>query len=220
MAFAAATEKEACISKKFDVPDRKTGREGLQELQRISGSSREWRFIQVNVTLEELKRNQDYIEQLVIPRNSVMDMTIGPALWFAARGVGFLDSISDRLYISSAKAILVGHGADEQLAGYSRHRGAFQRGGFDRLRGELNKDTSRLWVRNLGRDDRLIASHGRESRHPFLDASVMRFISSLPLDLLCDFNLAPGAGDKQILRLVTIPLSEEKFKERERSEIG
>lgn len=47
------------------------------------------------------------------------------AFWFAARGRG---AISTGPYTSEAKVLLSGLGADEQLAGYSRHRSAFQRG--------------------------------------------------------------------------------------------
>jgi hypothetical protein len=54
-------------------------------------------------------------------------------------------------YQSTAKVLLVGLGADEQLAGYGRHRTVFQHGGNEALCEELNKDLKRLWQRNLGR---------------------------------------------------------------------
>lgn len=55
------------------------------------------------------------------------------------------------LYVSTCKALLVGLGADEQLAGYGRHRTTFLQGGYEALCEEMNKDLSRLWQRNLGR---------------------------------------------------------------------
>jgi asparagine synthetase B (glutamine-hydrolysing) len=64
------------------------------------------------------------------------------------------DSALQIPYISRCRALLVGIGADEQMAGYSRHRTKFKSGGVEALVAELNKDTERLWDRNLGRDDR------------------------------------------------------------------
>ena len=56
-------------------------------------------------------------------------------------------------YKSTARALLVGCGADEQLAGYGRHRSCYLRGGEEVLCEELNMDCERLWKRNLGRYD-------------------------------------------------------------------
>lgn len=66
-----------------------------------------------------------------------------------------------RAYTSQARVVLLGHGADELLGGYSRHRTRFRAGGWEGLAAELALDMGRLWQRNLGRDDRLVADHGR-----------------------------------------------------------
>lgn len=60
---------------------------------------------------------------------------------------------------------LLGTGADEQLAGYGRHRTSFRERGWGGLASELELDVSRLWLRNLGRDDRRARgrSAGRQS---------------------------------------------------------
>lgn len=96
--------------------------------------------------------------------------------------------------------LLSGLGADEQLAGYARHRGTF-RFGWARLGEELDLDTGRLWLRNLGRDDRIISDHGRELRLPFLDERVSALIRCTPLHRLLDVRLPYGVGDKRALRI-------------------
>jgi len=205
----------------FDVPDRRTGLAGLQELQKIS--KRQWNFVCINVTLEEMKRYQAHILSLIYPRTTVMDVAIGNALWFAARGIGIpwriqrnsmisgkeslveteiqtIESNSSSLYRSSAKVLLSGLGADEQLAGYGRHRTVFNKFGWSYLQKELEIDFDRLWQRNLGRDDRVMSDHGREVRFPFLAESVVRFLNSIPLWEICNLKEPVGFGDKMILR--------------------
>ena len=103
---------------------------------------------------------------------------------------------------SKAKVILIGIGADEQMAGYSRHRTAYDRGGYDALRKELAMEKGRLWTRNLGRDDRCISCHGKEARFPFLDEDLVDYLNSLDVEQLCDMTKPPGEGDKMILRLI------------------
>jgi len=187
----------------FDVPDRKTGILGLKELQAIS--NRKWNFVQVNVNGEEVQKHQNHITSLIYPRDTVMDITIGTALWFAARAEGILyseDPMNQEPYKSQVKVLLNGLGADEQLAGYARHRTAFKHRGWDGLQLELEKDLYRLWKRNLGRDDRVISDLGREVRFPFLDENVISFLNLVPLYNICDLNHPMGVGDKMILRKV------------------
>lgn len=107
-------------------------------------------------------------------------------------------------YECKSRVVLLGIGADEQLGGYSRHRKAFLKGGLENVSKELNLDCERIWKRNLGRDDRCIADHGREARYPFLDENVMQYIKSLEIDQILDFN-HPN-GDKLILRHIAFQL--------------
>ena len=77
--------------------------------------------------------------------------------------------------------ILLGSGADEQLGGYGRHRTVFSKEGWEGLAHELQAERERLWLRNLGRDDRVISDWGREARHPYLDEQVVH----VPLPHAC-----------------------------------
>ena len=107
---------------------------------------------------------------------------------------------------ATSRILLVGIGADEQLGGYGRHRTTFMKGGASALAAELNKDLGRLWMRNLGRDDRCITDHGREAWFPFLDEQVVRFFQELPLSDVLDLSRPPGEGDKAVLRDVAARL--------------
>ncbi len=117
---------------------------------------------------------------------------------------------------STCRVIIVGIGADEQLAGYGRHRTTYLRGGITSLENELNLDLTRLWQRNLGRDDRVITDHGREAWFPFLDEDVVNFIQSSSLLELTNLQEPPGIGDKKVLRqaakMLGIQLSSEFVK--------
>ncbi|XP_021014093.1 asparagine synthetase domain-containing protein 1 [Mus caroli] len=190
-----------------EVPDRVTGKAGLKELQSVN-PSRTWNFVEINVSLEELQKlRRARICHLVQPLDTVLDDSIGCAVWFASRGIGWLvtqDAVTS--YKSSAKVILTGIGADEQLAGYSRHRARFQSLGLEGLNEEIAMELGRISSRNLGRDDRVIGDHGKEARFPFLDENVVSFLNSLPVWEKVDLTLPRGVGEKLILRLAAMEL--------------
>jgi asparagine synthetase B (glutamine-hydrolysing) len=145
------------------------------------------------------------------------------ALYFAARGIGKVRSGPDAQpepYTSLARVLLNGLGSDELLGGYGRHRTAFQAGGWPAVIDEvshrrivlvrisdvifydqLQLDMDRIPTRNLGRDDRVISAHGKETRHPFLSLNVVNFLVGLPVHLKLDPRLEAGVGDKMLLRL-------------------
>ncbi|EFA78384.1 hypothetical protein PPL_09035 [Heterostelium album PN500] len=192
-------------SDEFDkVPDRKTAISGLYEL-RTMAPDREWILIKVNVTDQWMDWAKPIVYQLSYPAITIMDMTISLALWFAGRGEGIIH-VDEKLQqqqqrvMTTCKVLLMGSGADEQLAGYGRHRSAFARGSWQVLQSELNKDFNRIWKRNLGRDDRVISSNRREPRFPYLDENVIEYLNSVPLSYVCDLSLPQGTGDKRILR--------------------
>jgi asparagine synthetase B (glutamine-hydrolysing) len=65
----------------------------------------------------------------------------------------------------------------------------------------LQLEIDRIPTRNLGRDDRIISSHGKETRHPFLSLDVVSFLADLPVHHKTDLRLMLGLGDKILLRL-------------------
>ncbi|KAJ1961005.1 hypothetical protein GGI12_003490 [Dipsacomyces acuminosporus] len=198
----------------YDVPDRKTGRQGWLELCRID-PEREWRFVEVDVPYSDVLEYKSHIRQLLVPSDTVMDMSIGMAIWFASRGTGNLvapasaELVAEHIrsaYTGVARVLLLGMGADEQLGGYSRHRSAWERGGWKELGQEIRLDVQRIATRNLGRDDRIVSDSSKESRYPFLAANVVRFLSSVPLDRKMDMRYARGYGEKLLLRLLAYQL--------------
>lgn len=189
------------------APDRATGRAGLEEL-RAASPGRAWNLVEIDVSLEELQElRRVRIRHLVRPSDTVLDDSIGCAVWFAARGAGRLVAPGDaRPYRSQAKVVLTGIGADEQLAGYSRHRTRFRTHGLEGLNQEIAMELARISSRNLGRDDRVIGDHGKEARFPFLDENVVSFLNSLPVWEKANLTLPRGTGEKLILRLAATEL--------------
>ncbi|XP_050362344.1 asparagine synthetase domain-containing protein CG17486 isoform X2 [Nymphalis io] len=185
----------------YDVPDRITGRQSFDELKRIC-SSRMWIFREVNVPKEKLEKYQaSIIGDLVYPRRTILDESLGSALWFAALG-------DDELDVSPCRILLLGSGADELFGGYMRHRQSLKRRGWLGLSQELLKDWKRISFRNLARDNRVICDHGRQPRMPYLDEDLVNYVLKLKPWLKCfpSDNLECGLGDKLMLRLISLHL--------------
>ncbi|KAG9299267.1 hypothetical protein G9A89_013915 [Geosiphon pyriformis] len=189
----------------YDVPDRLTGRNSHQELRKIS-PNRTWNFVEINVPYEEACLHRSEIMELIAPLDTIMDLSIAMAFWFAARGKGQLESLdipgSSVNYESKAKVLFVGVGADELLGGYSRHREAYRQGGWEKLMQEVQMDVDRISTRNLGRDDRVISAHGKETRFPYLAENVVGLFCTLPIHLKADLRFPRGIGEKLLLRHV------------------
>lgn len=179
------------------VPDRIAGLKSLEDLRAASTTSppRNWVFVPVDVTEEEANSELQRILGLARPRDTYMDVTIGLPIWFAGRGIGSTGATS------SAHVLVVGQGADEQFAGYTRYRSAFNSDGVEGMQRELNTDMERLWSRNLGRDDRILTDRGRLCALPFLSRQFVSFLNSIPLDCICDLSRPQGVGDKLLLRM-------------------
>ena len=120
-----------------------------------------------------------------------MDLSIAFALYFAAKGIGTIQSKSgDQAihYITPARVLISGLGADELFGGYARHTTAFNRRGYQGLADELELDFNRLGNRNLGRDDRVISHWGKEVRYPYLDEDLVSWALRLPVWEKCGFG--------------------------------
>ncbi|OJT12606.1 Asparagine synthetase domain-containing protein C4F6.11c [Trametes pubescens] len=187
----------------FDVPDRLTGLQELEELRRLC-PNRTWNFLEINVPFDESQNARPIVEALMFPSRTVMDMSLAIALYFAARAEGQIRThpgAEPTPYTSPARVLLNGLGSDELLGGYGRHRTAFKAAGWQAVIDELQLEIDRIPTRNLGRDDRVISSWGKETRHPFLSLSVVNFLAQLPVHMKMDPRLESGLGEKLLLRL-------------------
>ncbi|KAK3140062.1 hypothetical protein QOZ80_5AG0394980 [Eleusine coracana subsp. coracana] len=211
---------DQCINSKWTIdllnvsfdgqlaPDRISAIAGLRELQRIS-PLRRWRLVEIDTALTDLKYESEHVMSLIHPSNTYMDLNIGIALWLAAGGDGWVDGSACHLqdgsrykYRSTSRVLIVGSGADEQCAGYGRHRTKYRVGGWNALDMEMRLDVQRIWKRNMGRDDRCISDHGKEARFPFLDENVIQTLLDIPLWEIAKLDEPVGKGDKKILREV------------------
>ncbi|KAK7694458.1 hypothetical protein QCA50_001644 [Cerrena zonata] len=187
----------------YNVPDRLTGLQEVEELRRLC-PGRLWNFVEINVPYEEYQGARATVEALMFPGRTVMDLSLAIALYFAARGIGQVRDNPEseaKPYTSTARVLLNGLGSDELLGGYGRYRTAYKAAGWQAIIDELQLEIDRIPARNLGRDDRVISSHGKETRHPFLSLSVVSFLAQLPVQHKLDPRLPPGLGEKMLLRL-------------------
>lgn len=53
---------------------------------------------------------------------------------------------------------------------------AYLRAGIEEQEREMVFDLDRLWIRNLGRDDRAISNRGKEARYPFLYSPLVDYL--------------------------------------------
>lgn len=171
-------------------PDRSTGLSSHSELVQVC-PGRTWRFVSIDISYSETIAHRSRIAALMHPHNTEMDLSIACALYFAARGSGTVrDPVGNSIdpYITPARVLVSGLGADELFAGYTRHATAFHRMGYEGLVNELELDFNRLGKRNLGRDDRVISNWGREARYPYLDEDLVRWVLQLPVWEKCGFG--------------------------------
>lgn len=189
----------------LDSPDRKLAKASwLQLAAMFNGARVEFQLVEVDVTYEEWLRHRRRVEYLMFPAATEMDLSIAIAFYFASRAQNGMrlqlepttgEVMRDPGYNSKAKVLFSGLGADELFAGYLRHERVFSqlqpndaevawRKSYAALAQELSTDINRIHVRNLGRDDRVMACWGKELRYPYLDEKVIAFaVNQVELDL-------------------------------------
>lgn len=198
----------------YDTPDRKLGKRSWLELEtrsraKYGTSSNRFRFIEIDVPFDEMMEHRPTVQHLMWPKDSVMDLSIALAFYFASRGQGAQYHLDDSLsiqptkqdYKTPSKVLMSGLGADELFGGYTRHTTQLRRDGYESLSSELQLDFNRLHERNLGRDDRVCATWGRELRYPFLDEQVVAWAMNCNLRLKVNSD-EPNKDTKYILRLI------------------
>jgi asparagine synthetase B (glutamine-hydrolysing) len=99
-----------------------------------------WKLVEIDADLSKLGFETKRVMSLINPADTYMDLNIGTALWLAARGDGWIhedngnpsvEENNQRVkYKSDARILLVGAGADEQCAGYGRHRTKYRNGRY------------------------------------------------------------------------------------------
>lgn len=222
---AAETNGVLKESTSYMVPDRVTGLQEVEEFKRTC-PGRTWNFVEVDVPYEESQAARAAVEAIMFPGRTVMDLSLAMALYFASKGVGRLriSAATDdyQPYTSTARVLLNGLGSDELLGGYGRHRTAYATRGWQGVIDELQLELDRIPTRNLGRDDRVISSHGKETRHPFLSLTVVSFLAGLPVHLKLDPRLELGLGDKMLLRLAArkVGLLEASMRKKKAMQFG
>ncbi|ODQ78099.1 hypothetical protein BABINDRAFT_163121 [Babjeviella inositovora NRRL Y-12698] len=196
-------------------PDRVLALKSWQSLQaRFAPADVTINMVEVDVTYEEWLLHKRRVMALMYPCHTEMDLSIAIAFYFASRGSGNkvvgLGEFTREAYHSRCKVLFSGLGADELYGGYTRHQKIFTSLTRDKsdvnpsrvadiaadiaacyglLAKELLHDLNRLYVRNLGRDDRVISSWGKELRYPFLDEALIRFtVEEVPLDLKYNYQ--------------------------------
>ena len=142
-----------------DAPDRITAIAAHKELQQIH-ANHNLNLILLDKSLDDVYQQEKLFLNIIYPKITHMDFNIAMILRLASA------------YNVETRVLLSGLGADEIFAGYARYRHAIKRGGNDLLE-EMNFDLIRLWIRNLGRDDRAVSSMGKELRFPFLNLELI-----------------------------------------------
>jgi asparagine synthetase B (glutamine-hydrolysing) len=164
--------------------DRISAKAAFAELQAIYPHA-QFRLITRDVSDEEvlaLQADPCFVANLKPAPRTVMHLNIGAALYFATRAA--CEDAARRSAVAAANGphcsvqsaghveitVFSGLGPDETLSGYRRHANALRReteasgplAGWAAMVHEARLDIERLWIRNNGRDGRVMAAAGRQ----------------------------------------------------------
>lgn len=159
-------------------------------------------LIEGNLSIGE-NMTQEMLD-ILYPMDTEMDFNISLALKLAAKGQGIDYETQDSINCTS-KVLLNGLGADELFCGYSRYRVAYLRGEYSAVQEEMYLDQQRLWIRNLGRDDRIVSSEHKELRTPFLYFPLWNYCNSIPIEFnarMTEINDKKVWSNKLVLRSI------------------
>lgn len=98
------------------------------------------------------------------------------------------------------QVLLAGQGADELFGGYHKYLTEYAKGGAEKIREALFRDTALSHKTNFQRDEPVCAYHKVELRLPFIDAEIVHFALSLPISL--KIKSATDSLRKRVLRQV------------------
>lgn len=144
----------------------------------------------------EMERAKDAAETLELPF-TLQTYTVGDVervlpkvLWLIEEPDVMKVGVAIPFYWSAEVAaklgfhvLLAGQGADELFGGYHRYLHEYAMGGAERVREALFHDTAMSYETNFQRDEPVCAYHKVDLRLPFVDAEVVRFALSLPVNL-------------------------------------
>ncbi|CAN3502692.1 hypothetical protein DICA1_E16292 [Diutina catenulata] len=214
-------------------PDRVLAIKSWEQLQRLFPEV-DLRLVQVDVPYRQWMLHKKRVAELMAPTATAMDLSIAIAFYFASSNKlsGANTSMTQSRettevispYNSTAPVLFSGLGADELFGGYSRHEALFQDLTPDspqsqvdecyaQLTASLQHDISVIHARNLGRDDRVIGSWGKELRYPYLDPAVIDFVQQMPAHTKFHFTFVEKTSKKQGTRIVMEPIRKHALRE-------
>jgi len=108
-----------------------------------------------------------------IETHDAQALEIALAIHFVAKGVRDM----------GCRVVMMGQGADELFAGYSRYQRTYSSRGEPAVLDEMSRDIAEMHEKNLARDEKVCARSGVEIRSPFWDVQVISLANSIPIDL-------------------------------------